>query len=59
MENYQVHKKCMAVPILLQYKYWKTNTIVVMVMIMMVNKICQFYAAPFHTYKKLLLIVKV
>jgi hypothetical protein len=60
MENYHVHKKGMAVHIPLQYKYLKTNKIVMMMMtMMMINKIWQFYATPFHTYKKLLLTVKI
>ena len=58
MKNYQVYKTCMAVPIPFHYKYWKTNKIVMMMMMMMINKICQFYATPFHIYKKLLLTLK-
>jgi len=30
----------------------------IIIIIIIINKICQFYATPFHTYKKLLLTVK-
>jgi len=36
MENYHVHKRCMAVLIPLQYKYWKTNKIVVVMMMIII-----------------------